>query len=453
MSKCTTSAVSLDEASMSAAISKLALAAVTTPDDDDDDDDIYGNDHETMANWSYLYQSSACDGCFCPAEETCPDQVLVRRIVRWVKIIARSKHGMTVVFGLLPLVLGGMVGFYFGRRSWEKQQHIKQQEKGQKSVLTSSSFALGMIGQKFMACLSVIQYWLLNFATMAFTARWCQKEEAEGKELTKGSLVTTEMISKEEDDKRLKFIRDPSKYRESGVELNLVPKHMAFIMDGNRRYGKSKYESVSRGHMDGGYKLRDMVHWCMEECVQEMTVYAFSTENWNRSPAEIDALMSIFCQQCEELRIESKKLQMVVRVLSTDTDPIPDHVKEKLRLLEEETKDCEGSLILNVCLSYGSRGEIVGACQSLAADCQDGKLKADAINEQLVESRLLTRKSPPPDIVLRTSGEVRISNFLLWQCAYSEFFFLSKHWPDLQKEDLIEVIRNYAHGRKRRFGA
>ena len=121
------------------------------------------------------------------------------------------------------------------------------------------------------------------------------------------------------------LIRDPSLYRQSGVELKLVPKHIAFIMDGNRRYGKAKYKSVSRGHMDGGYKLRDMVHWCMEECIQEMTVYAFSTENWNRSQTEIDALMSIFCQQCEQLRIESKKLQIVVRVLSTETDPVSEY--------------------------------------------------------------------------------------------------------------------------------
>lgn len=449
VSKYTTSAVSLDEASLSA-ISKLALAAMTP----DDEDDIYGNNHEdyeTMANWSHQ-SSLLCNGCFCPAEESCPDQVFIRRVVRWVKIIARSQHGMTVVFGLVPLVLGLMVGFYFGRR-WEKQQHTRpsKQEKGRSSIL-ASSLALGL-GQKCMACWSVFQFWLFNFTNVVITARRYRKEQTKEGKLAENSLVSAVAEISEEEDKRLKFIGDRSKYRQSGVDLNLVPKHMAFIMDGNRRYGKSKYKSVSKGHIDGGYKLRDMVHWCIEECVQEMTVYAFSTENWNRSPAEIDALMSIFCQQCEELRIESKKLQIVVRVLSTDTDPIPDHVKEKLRLLEEDTRDCEGSLVLNVCLSYGSRGEIVGACKSLASDCQEGKLKPSAINEQMVESRLLTRNSPAPDIVVRTSGEIRISNFLLWQCAYSEFFFLSKHWPDLQKEDLLEVIRNYAHGRKRRFGA
>ena len=131
---------------------------------------------------------------------------------------------------------------------------------------------------------------------------------------------------------------------------------------------------------------------------------------------------------------------------------IPKHVKEKLRQLEEDTRNCKGSLYLNVCLSYGSRGEIVTACRSIAADCRDGKIAASEISEEHVESRLLTSKSPSPDILLRTSGELRISNFLLWQCAYSELFFLSKHWPDLEKEDLLEVIRGFAHGRKRRFG-
>jgi undecaprenyl diphosphate synthase len=132
---------------------------------------------------------------------------------------------------------------------------------------------------------------------------------------------------------------------------------------------------------------------------------------------------------------------------------IPAHVKAILKQLEDETRNCQGTLILNVCLSYGSRGEIVLACQSLAADCRDGKLAAGDIDERSVEARLLTGNSPPPDVLLRTSGEVRLSNFLLWQCAYTEFFFISKHWPDLEKEDLLGVIRGFAHGRKRRFGA
>lgn len=128
-------------------------------------------------------------------------------------------------------------------------------------------------------------------------------------------------------------------------------------------------------------------------------------------------------------------------------------MKEKLKLLEDDTRNCKGTLVLNVCLSYGSRGEIVTACRALAQDCSDGKLSVDKITEQQFESRLLTHQSPPPDILLRTSGEVRISNFLLWQCAYSEFFFLSKHWPELEKKDLIQVIQDYAYGRKRRFGS
>lgn len=128
-------------------------------------------------------------------------------------------------------------------------------------------------------------------------------------------------------------------------------------------------------------------------------------------------------------------------------------MKAKLKQLEDDTRNCKGALHLNVCLSYGSRGEIVRACRSLASDCRDGKLSVDEISEERLESRLLTHRSSSPDVLLRTSGEVRISNFLLWQCAYSELFFLTKHWPELEKEDLLEVIRGYSHGRKRRFGA
>ena len=117
-------------------------------------------------------------------------------------------------------------------------------------------------------------------------------------------------------------------------------------------------------------------------------------------------------------------------------------MRDKLKQLEDETQSCRGTLVLNVCLSYGSRSELVGACQSVAQACLNGNLDLQDITESIVESHLLTNQSPhPPDILIRTSGEVRISNFLLWQCAYSEFFFLSKHWPELQKEDLLQVLR------------
>ncbi|CAB9529573.1 Isoprenyl transferase [Seminavis robusta] len=453
------SAVPLDPAAISSVLSAIrseTLEGGYHDGDDDDDDGRY--DFVTIGNLSYQ-RSAVCDGCFCPA--SCPDETtIIRRIIRWVKIIARSKHGMTVVCGILPLVLGLAIGFYVGRR-WEQKKKGDDENSSMQAGIVQSSFSwMTRVWRHQLATLRMLQAWaaslvlLLLFTTSTWNSQQDEKDCTKMNILQSTSTEESVLITEEErrEQTQLRRLKDPSRYRQSGVDRDVLPQHIAFIMDGNRRYGKSKYKSVSRGHMDGGYKLRDMVHWCLEECVREITVYAFSTENWNRSQAEIDALMSIFCQQCEELRKESVKLQIVVRVLSTDADPIPHHVKEKLKQLEEDTKHCQGNLFLNVCLSYGSRGEIVGVCKSLAEACRDGDLAINDINEQEVESRLLTRNSPAPDILLRTSGEERLSNFLLWQCAYTEFFFLSKHWPDLEKEDLIGVLRSYALGRKRRFG-
>ena len=316
VSKYASSAVSLEEASKSVLSRVAAAAAAGMGREDDDIDDGY-EDYETMANWSYQ-RSPVCDGCFCPVP-SCPDHPFIRRVVRWVKIIARSKHGMTVVFGVLPLILGLLLGFYLGRH-WEQRQNNKQKSKvdqgDEKVPVTWTCLAW----KKCVSTFFLLRAFSVSVATYFFTAQWAAKESREEKSTV---ISNTELKEYDKEDlKRLAFLKDPSQYRQSGVDLNLIPKHIAFIMDGNRRYGKAKYKSASRGHMDGGYKLRDMVNWCMEERIQEMTVYAFSTENWNRSPAEIDALMSIFCQQCEQLRIESKKLQIVVRVLSTDTAPV-----------------------------------------------------------------------------------------------------------------------------------
>lgn len=441
-----------------------ALSSALKQQDNMDDTNNHGSyDYETLGNLSYQQQRSPlCEGCFCAA--SCPDQHFLHRVVRWVKMIARSKQLMTVVFGIVPLLVGLALGIYLGRK-WEQrqQQHNNTAKRvaGKQQQQQQTSLLLGYVPY-ILTKVFWLRSWLLTLSHLAVFATagpWFSSDiqtevsSDEHAASAESQSVNTPAPPEMKESERLLLLKDRRHYRESGVDLTLVPKHIAFIMDGNRRYGKNKYKSVSRGHADGGYKLRDMVHWCLEECVLEMTVYAFSTENWNRSPAEIDALMAIFCQQCEELRKESVKLQIVVRVLSTDTTPIPEHVKEKLKQLEEDTRNCKGSLYLNVCLSYGSRGEIVTACQSIAAECRDGKIAASEITEAHVESRLLTSRSPSPDILLRTSGELRISNFLLWQCAYSELFFLSKHWPDLEKEDLLEVIRGFAHGRKRRFGA
>jgi undecaprenyl diphosphate synthase len=242
---------------------------------------------------------------------------------------------------------------------------------------------------------------------------------------------------------------------ESGCELQYVPQHVAIIMDGNRRYGKRMYGVGTMGHFDGGQKLLQVIEWLETEGVKAMTLYAFSTENWNRESTEIEVLMGIF-QHFVEVDLRPIVLNRKVRVrhICTDTSNMPPKLHAAIRQLEDESvpNATPNSLTLNVCLSYGSRGEIVQACQSLATDCVAGTIRVDNINEEMVSQRLLTSHSPDPDVLIRTSGEERISNFLLWQLSYTELFFLEKDWPELEKEDFLKVIRTFAQGRQRRFG-
>jgi len=244
--------------------------------------------------------------------------------------------------------------------------------------------------------------------------------------------------------------------RESEVSLTDIPRHVAVIMDGNRRYGKAKYGNATRGHWDGSKKLVQFCKWCLAEKIPVLTVYAFSTENWSRPPAEVDALMAIFCKYCDELRLEAIDNGIQIRVLTTDDELLPDDVKCAINRMVTETSNFDSkncNLVLNVCLSYGSRSEIVGACRKLAASVVKNNQNPDEhITETSISQTLLTADIPDPDIVIRTSGEMRLSNFLLWQCAYSEMFFLNRQWPEITKDDLLQIIENYAKGRKRRYG-
>lgn len=225
--------------------------------------------------------------------------------------------------------------------------------------------------------------------------------------------------------------------------------HLAVIMDGNRRYGKQKYGNATQGHSDGSRRLIEFISWCMEEQIQELTVYAFSTENWNRSPQEVQALMDLLYHYMDELRTKAIERGIQINVLSTDTSKIPKHVVKKIQRIIDDTKN-NTNFVLNICLSYGGRGELVQACQRLTQNVMDGVLDIDDINEKLLSQQLST--STDPDIILRTSGEFRLSNFLLWQSAYSEFFFLSKPWPDITQEDLKSILTQYSQQRQRRYG-
>lgn len=227
------------------------------------------------------------------------------------------------------------------------------------------------------------------------------------------------------------------------------PKHIAVIMDGNRRYGRKTHNDPLRGHWDGGQTLVNFCDWCAKDGVKQLTVYAFSTENWGRDKIEVDTLMSIFSKYAEKMRVEAISRNVCVRIISTDNTRLTGAVKESIDALESSTKHCDG-FIINICLSYGSRGEIVNACQSIVNDSINGKItNNEPITEEIFSNYLKAKDEP--DVLIRTSGEYRISNFLLWQLAYTEMFFIDKYWPEITQLDIKQIIKEY-QDRKRRFG-
>lgn len=238
---------------------------------------------------------------------------------------------------------------------------------------------------------------------------------------------------------------------EEKVRSSPLPNHIAIIMDGNRRYaletGLSKEESYELGRD----KLQEVLDWCMSLGIKIVTVYAFSTENFRRDKSEVDYLLRICSRELDRALNDPRihKNQVRVNVIG-HLDLLPKDIKEKAKKLMEVTKDYS-NYILNVALAYGGRQEIVDAITKIAKDVKDGKLKVEEIDEKTVSSYLYTRGMPDPDLILRTSGEERISNFLLWQLAYSELYFSDVYWPAFKKRDLLEAIYIYQQ-RKRRFG-
>jgi undecaprenyl diphosphate synthase len=237
----------------------------------------------------------------------------------------------------------------------------------------------------------------------------------------------------------------------SGLSADELPQHLAIIMDGNRRYGRQHWGNAWAGHWHGSRQLLQFTRWCLAEGIPEVTFFAFSTENWQRDAAEVAALMQLIIQHCRELQEEAVQLGIRVRVATTDSESLPVTVRDALCELQEQQQQLEQQqprMLLNICLSYGSRGELVQACQRVVDDCRNGHLYC--VTEEALTSRLLIHS--PVDLLLRTSGERRLSNFLLWQSAYAELFFVDKKWPELQQDDLVDVLRRYARTRQRRFG-
>jgi undecaprenyl diphosphate synthase len=234
-------------------------------------------------------------------------------------------------------------------------------------------------------------------------------------------------------------------------QLNLakLPKHVAIIMDGNGRWAKGKGKFRIFGHQNGVKAVKESAEACAEIGVSYLTLYAFSTENWNRPKDEVNALMELLVST---IRKETKTLMKNnIRLQAIgDIGDLPAKCQRELAEAIEETSG-NTRLTLILALSYGARWDMVNAIKKIALDVKAGKLEAESINEQTMSQALSTASYPNPELMIRTSGEQRISNFLLWELAYSELYFTPKLWPDFNREDLYEAILDYQN-RERRFG-
>lgn len=233
------------------------------------------------------------------------------------------------------------------------------------------------------------------------------------------------------------------------MEDKKVPKHVAIILDGNGRWAKKRLLPRNAGHVQGSKVVEKICEDAHDLGIKYLTVYAFSTENWKRPKDEVDALMKLLDKYLKNCIERSSKNNMRVRVLG-DISALDEKLQQKIVELEEKSKNNTG-LNFQVALNYGSRDEMLRAIKSIAKDCADGKMNPEDINEQSVYDRLDTADIPDPDLLIRTSGEQRLSNFLLWQLAYSEFYFTDVLWPDFNKNELIKAIEHYGN-RDRRFG-
>ena len=228
-----------------------------------------------------------------------------------------------------------------------------------------------------------------------------------------------------------------------------VPQHIAIILDGNGRWAKAKGMPRNYGHAQGSKNVEKICEEAWRMGIKYLTVYAFSTENWSRPENEVAALMKLLRNYMKTCLKTAAKNDMKIRVIG-DIEPLDDEIKSRIRELEAATTD-NGGLNFTIALNYGSRDELTRAAQKMAKDCAEGKIKAEEIDESVFETYLDTHGIPDPDMMIRTSGEQRLSNYLLWQLAYSEFYFTDVPLPDFTKEELVKAIEEYNH-RHRRFG-
>ena len=284
--------------------------------------------------------------------------------------------------------------------------------------------------------IDALAHWLLRFRIISAPARWIAN-----------STLAWSVISRTD---RIRRNRLRDRVKAAGPEM--MPQHISMIMDGNRRFAWNRSMDTEAGHAAGKQRLKDVMRWILDLEIPYLTVYALSTENLtSREGKELDTLFDLYVSGLEEISTDPMvhenrvKVQVVGR-----TELLPERLRKAIAEAEAATSQYS-DFLFTVCLAYGGREEIVDAVKTIAADHAAGDLDLDSIDPAAISSRLYTAELPDPDLVIRTSGEERVSNFLLWQIAYSELYFTDVHWPSFRRSDLYEAIEDYQL-RRRRYG-
>ena len=236
----------------------------------------------------------------------------------------------------------------------------------------------------------------------------------------------------------------------NNIDKELMPKHIAIIMDGNRRWAKERGLATQFGHKAGAETLEKIAVYANELGIKYLTVYAFSTENWKRTEEEIGALMLLLENYLDKFLNKESLRNIRIRVLG-DVEALSDSLKQSIYKIIKKKKNNTG-LTLNIAFNYGGRSEIVRAVKNISEKVKNNEIDIEDINENIISDNLYTAGELEPDLLIRPGGELRISNFLLWQLAYTEFLFIDKYWPDFSEEDLLQAIKTYEK-RNRKFGA
>jgi tritrans,polycis-undecaprenyl-diphosphate synthase [geranylgeranyl-diphosphate specific] len=288
---------------------------------------------------------------------------------------------------------------------------------------------MGWLGRTLDGC----AHWLLKWRIIRAPARWIANSGAAWSIISRTDRVRANRM-------------------ETRVKEGKLPTHISIIMDGNRRFAAGRGEATSFGHRLGKAKVMEVMDWVLELNIPYLTVYALSTENiLSRDADELEELFDLYVEGLNDIAIDPRIFKNGVRVqVAGRRELLPERVLEAIRTAEDKTA-LHTNFVFTVCLAYGSREEILEAVRSIAVDHAKGEIDIAGIDEAEISRRLYTADLPDPDLVIRTSGEERVSNFLLWQSAYSELYFTDVFWPSFSKNDLLEAVEDYQK-RKRRYG-